>query len=221
MTDRRVRTGPVAALSFDLFGTLVSVQDDVDPSAAVRATLEAVGVDVPADWRSLYTHQYIERESGAEIDLIGHVMALLEESGRAVEKPVVREAVIEAFDPDVSTRDGAVDAIDVLADHFPVGILSNCSVPTIAEQALRQSDLDHSRFRAVVTSEGCGWRKPDGRAFRAVADSLGIEPPALVHIGDDPIADTGIEQLGGTSILVDDVPLSNLPEEFRRRGWLQ
>lgn len=220
MTNRPGGRTTVSGVSFDLFGTLVAVEGRTDPSTLVRSALEAEDVDVPEDWQSLYTNQYIAREAGAEVDLIAHVNAILEEASRRVEKRTVREAVIEAFDPDVSTREGAVDAIDAITDQYPVAVLSNCSVPEIADRAVRRSDIDRSRFLGIVTSEGCGWRKPDGRAFRAVADTLGTDPSAVVHVGDDPIADGGIEQLGGTSILVDDVPLTNLPAEFRRRGWL-
>lgn len=207
------------AVSFDLFGTLVAVTKEAEPSRLVRTALEARGVAVPDNWSSLYATPYADRVDGAEISLIEHVSAALDEAELAVDPGVVRRAVIEAFDPDVTTRSGAADAVAAMADRVPVGVLSNCSVPSIADRALDRSALDRSRIDAVVTSEACGWRKPDHRAFRAIADALGVEPPAILHVGDDPIADTGIEQLGGTAVLVDDVSLQALPDYLEPQVW--
>lgn len=219
MTEARPPGNAHGAVSFDLFGTLVAVTKEAEPSRLVRTALEARGVAVPDNWPSLYATQYADRLDGAEISLIDHVSAALDEGGLTVDPAVVRRAVIEAFDPDVTTRPGAADAVAAIADRVPVGVLSNCSVPAIADRALDRSAIDRSRFDAVVTSEACGWRKPDHRAFRAIADALGVEPAAVLHVGDDPIADTGIEQLGGTAVLVDDVSLQALPDYLEPQVW--
>ena len=90
-----------------------------------------------------------------------------------------------------------------------VGVCSNCSVPELVGRTLVRADL-RGRFDTVVTSVGCGWRKPDRRAFEAVAAGLGVEADALVHVGDDPETDGGIEAAGGRFVDVADAPLSNL-----------
>ncbi|HMB51241.1 MAG TPA: hypothetical protein VKM69_11335, partial [Natronoarchaeum rubrum] len=46
------------------------------------------------------------------------------------------------------------------------------------------------------------------------ANELGVGVDRLVHVGDDPRTDGGIERLGGTAILLDDVPLSAVPERL-------
>lgn len=220
MTARDPSQEAASAVSFDLFGTLVSVTKRVSPATEVRRALEDNGIDVPADWSDRYSTRYIDRAPGAEIGLVHHVRAALGAAGRPVQEDAVRQAVIEAFDPAVETCPGAPEAVATLADRAPVAILSNCSVPEIAERAVERSSLDRSTFAAVVTSEGCGWRKPDARAFRAVASAVGVDPAALLHVGDDPVADTGLEQLGGTAVLVDEVPLRRIPAALEDRGWL-
>jgi len=217
------RRGPStpSALSFDLFGTLVTVSKTHEPSIAVATALEARGVDVPADWSHRYSTVYLDREPGAEVALVDHIQAALRAAGRDVDADLVDAAVIEAFDPEVETVPGATAAVETLANRWSIGVLSNCSVPEIAERAIERSSIDGSLFDAVVTSEGCGWRKPDERAFEAIAHALAVEPDDLVHVGDDPIADGGNADFGGISILVDDVPLVDLPEVLEGREWIR
>ena len=132
-------------------------------------------------------------------------------------RKAIRRAVTAAFDPDIQTREGAIEAVEVAANRWPVGILSNCSVPELAQRTLSRSEFNRELFNAVVTSVGCGWRKPDPRAFDAVADQLGVSRSELVHIGDDPRTDGGAADVGVTAILIDDVPLRELPTHLEER----
>jgi FMN phosphatase YigB (HAD superfamily) len=202
------------AVSFDLFGTLVTVETPGEPATLVADELAARGIDVPDDWQQRYREPQVDSPPGTEISLSAHVRAALADSG--VEAPpaqtgIVDDAVRAAFETDVTTRASAVDVVRTLGGQGPVGILSNCSVPGLVEHALSESALDDSWFDAVVTSVGCGWRKPDERAFETVANRLGVSPSALVHVGDDPETDGGAESAGATAVLLDDLPLSSLP----------
>lgn len=199
------------AVTFDLFGTLVSVDTPDDPAAAVAAELRERGVAVPEDWGDAYRERHVDAPPGAEVPLPAHVAAAL--TSRGVERPAnnaVRRAVVAAFDPDVRTRSGAAEA--VAAADGPVGLLSNCSVPDLVGRTLVRADLDRDRFDAVVTSAGCGWRKPDARAFESAADRLGVPLADLVHVGDDPATDGGAEEAGATALILDETPLADLPE---------
>jgi FMN phosphatase YigB (HAD superfamily) len=200
------------AVTFDLFGTLVTVDGPDDPAAAVAAELRERGVAVPEDWADAYREPHMDVPSGAEVPLPAHVAAAL--ASRGVERPAdnaVRRAVVAAFDPDVRTRPGAPAAVEAAADHGPVGLLSNCSVPDLVGRTLVRADLDRDRFDAVVTSAGCGWRKPAARAFETVAGRLAVPLADVVHIGDDPATDGGADDAGATALLLDDTPLADLP----------
>jgi FMN phosphatase YigB (HAD superfamily) len=199
------------AVSFDLFGTLVDVERPTDTAAAVAAELHSRGVAVPDDFAAAYRESHVDAPDGAEVPLPAHVGAALRSRGVTAADNAVRRAVVAAFDPAVRTRDGAVTAVKAARDHGPVGVLSNCSVPELVGRTFVRSDLSRRTFDSVVTSVGCGWRKPAAAAFETVADGLGVTPEALVHVGDSPATDGGIERLGGTFVDVREIPLAELP----------
>jgi FMN phosphatase YigB (HAD superfamily) len=199
--------------TFDLFGTLVAAERPDDPAAAVADALAERDVHVPEDWTAAYREPHEEVQRGAERPLPVHVADALESRGVDAPRDVVREATLTAFDRRVKRRDGALDAIDAASERGSIGVLSNCSVPGLVERALARADLD-TAFDAVVPSVDCGWRKPDERAFAAVADALDATPDSLVHVGDDPATDRGVEALGGRAVLVTETSLADLAREL-------
>lgn len=203
------------AVSFDLFGTLVRVTSPSDPATAVADALGERGVPVPADWDAAYRERHVDVPPGAETSLPTHVAAALRSRGVDASDTVVRRAVAAAFDPDVRTRAGADVGLRAARDAGPVALCSNCSVPGLVSRTLARARVDRGAFDAVVTSVDCGWRKPDERAFHAVATELGVRPGELVHVGDDERTDGGVEAVGGRFVDVSDVPLTELPQ------WLE
>ena len=200
------------AVSFDLFGTLVDARMPPDPAAAVARELRARDVAVPDDFADAYREPHIDAPEGAEVPLPAHVAAALRSRGIDAPNNAARRTVVAAFDPDVERRDGALDALTAAREHGPVGLCSNCSAPELVSRTLVRAGL-RGEFDAVVTSVGCGWRKPHRGAFEAVANGLSVGLGDLVHVGDDPETDGGIVDAGGRFIDVADVPLSALGGE--------
>lgn len=198
------------AVTFDLFGTLVHADRLDDPAAAVARELRARDVDVPDDWATAYAEPHVDAPEGAAIPLPAHVARALVSRGIEPSGNAARRAVVAAFDPDVEVVDGAHEAVAAAARRGPAGIVSNVSVPELTRRALVRADLRDS-FDAVVTSVGCGWRKPDPRAFETAARRLGCDPKNLVHVGDDPKADDGVSDVGGRFVDVREVPLDRFP----------
>ena len=46
-----------------------------------------------------------------------------------------------------------------------------------------------SLFDAVVTSQSCGFAKPDPRILHVALDKMGVAPRHAVYVGDDPATD--------------------------------
>jgi FMN phosphatase YigB (HAD superfamily) len=201
------------AVTFDLFGTLVDVEYPSDPAEAVARELESRGVAVPDDWHAAYGERHVDAPDGAEVPLPAHVGHALDSRGVKVTGNVARHAVVAAFDPNVTRRDGARTAVRAAAESGPVGLLSNCAVPELVSKTLIRAGL-RGEFDAVTTSIGCGWRKPHPKAFETAAASLGVAPATLVHVGDDPATDGGVVEVGGRFVDVTETPLTRVAAEL-------
>ena len=204
------------AVTFDLYGTLVTADRPAEPWTAVAAELDARDVSVPADWESAYRSTHVEADPLAEVSLVDHSVAALASRNVNANRETVRESLLAAFDGPVTIVDGADEALRSAAAVGPVGVLSNCSLPGLVEATLERAEL-RARFEAVVTSVDCGWRKPHDRAFEAGAAALGVTCDDLVHVGDDARTDGGGRTAGATVFLTSDVPLSELPSQLGAR----
>jgi HAD superfamily hydrolase (TIGR01549 family) len=223
-------TVPAEAVSFDLFGTLVTVNRPANTAAAIADELDAAGVpsseywkDMSQErWEEMYTTAHVEVAEGAELSLSRHIIAALTSHGDGIETTAIRDdveqAVKQAFDCPVETRPDAPEAVQRLADRKPVGVLSNCSVPGLVEQTLDRSAIDASKFDAIVTSVECGWRKPHQNAFQGIAKELDVETTKLVHVGDDAVADGGISDVGGRFVHTEKQSLTKVTE-LVTDGW--
>ena len=202
------------AVSFDCFGTLVSVPRPDDPAVEVGQALADRGVTLPTDWETAYLEAHVDIPEGGELSLPEHTRAALASRGVDADEELVAEAVLAAFDREVTPLPGAAEALSAI--DAPVGVLSNCSVPGMVTETLDRASL-LGMVDTVETSVACGWRKPDRRPFEVVADSLGVEVAELVHVGDNQEADGGIENLGGTYLPVEN-DLTELPERLADAG---
>jgi HAD superfamily hydrolase (TIGR01549 family) len=52
-------------------------------------------------------------------------------------------------------------------------------------------------FEVVVTSQSCGFAKPDPRILRVALDALEVLPRHAVYVGDDPATDGGAARAAG------------------------
>ncbi|MFB6283390.1 MAG: HAD family hydrolase [Halobacteria archaeon] len=210
--------------SFDLFGTLVEVRQP-SPHESIATELGKRNIVVPEDWCDAFHENHLDLPAWKEVPLPEHVGAALESRGvtprDSTEEPEsggrepLHEAVFDAFAPEtVETREGVLEAVDCALSYGETGVLSNCSVPGLAELVLERSGIPIECFDVVVTSVGCGYRKPDYRAFGTVANRLNGCVPELVHVGDDPSTDDGLEELGGTAILTEDTSLTEIPDRM-------
>ncbi len=202
------------AVSFDLFGTLVTADRPTEPWDAVETALRARGVAVPDDWEDAYRTAHRSVDRGREHSLVTHTCDALASRDVLADAATVREALLSAFDGPVTVRDGTPAALQAAKQRGPVGLLSNCSLPGLVDQTLTRASLP-IEFDTVVTSLDCGWRKPHDRAFEAVAEALGVSLSALVHVGDDARTDGGARTTDATAVLIEETPLQTFP------AWLE
>jgi HAD superfamily hydrolase (TIGR01509 family) len=70
-----------------------------------------------------------------------------------------------------------------LARRYPLGLVTN-GYDRVQRRRLAAARLG-GLFDVVVTSEGCGFAKPDPRILRVALDALGVEASRAVYVGDD------------------------------------
>jgi len=52
-------------------------------------------------------------------------------------------------------------------------------------------------FETVVTSQSCGFAKPDPRILHVALDAMGVSPRHALYVGDDPATDGAAARAAG------------------------
>jgi len=78
--------------------------------------------------------------------------------------------------------------LTALAANQRIGICSNFTHAETARSILREAGFEQ-HLSTVVISEEIGIRKPRSEIFEAVAESLGMAPGEILHVGDNLHAD--------------------------------
>jgi len=103
----------------------------------------------------------------------GHYIAyeqLVREAATQVGLPAFAARALEEDWLTLSPWSGAVDALQALAPHCKLAIVTNCS----ARLGIQAADLLPVRWDAIVTAEEAGVYKPDPLPYRLALDKLGV-----------------------------------------------
>ena len=76
-----------------------------------------------------------------------------------------------------------------------MGAVTN-GIDRVQRARLRSAGIDH-RFEVVVTSESCGFVKPDPRILGEALRALDAGPGDAVYVGDDARVDGGAARAAG------------------------
>ena len=182
-------------LSFDVFGTLISVRDG--SYAAFERILRDAGahyVDIRAFWEAweernieAYRHPYRPYK-----EICRDSLAATFEAFGVNGRPETISYYFDAFAgfelyPDV------VDTLDRLSSRFKLAIVSNIDDDLLAATPLKRT------FDLVCTAERAKGYKPDGTLFRHLLANARVGREGILHSGQSQFTDlVGAKPLGLT-----------------------
>jgi 2-haloacid dehalogenase len=183
----------VKLLSFDVFGTLISVRDGAYPAfQRILGEAGAGGIDVKAFWESweerniaAYWGPYRPYKEICRDSLAGTFEAFGID-GRA-------DTISYYFDafPTFHLYPDVLDTLDRLSRRFKLAIVSNIDDDLLAATPLQRT------FDLICTAERARGYKPDGTLFRYLLANAGVARHEILHAGQSQLTDmVGAKPLG-------------------------
>jgi len=203
----------IGAVFFDLDGTLV---DDDSLGEPIRVTAEAIAAtrpgiqaqeleDINRDvfrsyWRETEQPFLLGTMSGDEIsrEVWRRTLASI-----AIHDSTVVESAFETFTREAMNSyrlyDDALTILESLGSRMPLAVITN-GASDVQRRKLTSTGIE-SRFKAIMVSGELGVPKPDVRIFLRAAQSLSVEPAAVLHVGDSLESDVaGAKATGMTAV---------------------
>src|SRR5689334_21220850 len=182
-------------MSFDVFGTLISVRDSsYGAFERILAEVNAPHVDLKAFWEhwehrniAHYWEPYRSYRDICELSLdetFAHFG--VSSSGRLIER------YFDAF-PRFFLYDDVVRTLDTLSRRYRLAVVSNIDDDLLALTPLQRE------FDLVCTAQRARGYKPDGTLFRYLIDHAGCAKEEILHAGQSQFTDlVGGKPLGLT-----------------------
>lgn len=101
----------------------------------------------------------------------------------SAEPTVLNEFYLDSYSRYWDFSQGARQAFHTIADHYPVGILTN-GFAAIQHAKLERFPDVRDRLDALVISDEVGYMKPDIRLFDHAAKLAGTDPESILYVGD-------------------------------------
>jgi putative hydrolase of the HAD superfamily len=212
----------IAAVAFDVNGTLVDIRTEDDREEVFRAVghyLTYQGVDLR---RHAIRDMYFERlkqqqhesvEQFPEFDAVAIWASIVEDhasdfthalpADRLAQLPLTLAELYRGVSrrklkpyPNVRL------VLGVLREHFPLAIVTD-GQRAWARGELHQAGLPEF-FGPIVVSGEHGFRKPDRRLFQYALDGMGVPADKTVYVGNDMYRDVyGAREMGMTTVMFD------------------
>lgn len=109
------------------------------------------------------------------------------------------EAYLECISRRGDLLPGCRSALARLRRRYRLGLVTN-GLDRVQRARLREARLT-GYFDVVVTSESCGFAKPDPRILRVALDALDVRPAEAWYVGDDIRIDGAAAQAAGVPFL--------------------
>jgi HAD superfamily hydrolase (TIGR01509 family) len=187
-----------SAVIFDLDGVLVDSEQAWD--AARKDVVAAHG----GTWRD-----------GAERDMLGMSsrewpVYVVERLGVALTPEQVNRAVVDAmlrgYERALPLLPGAREAVERVADRFPIGLASSSNREVI-DLVLERMGVG-GRFAATVSSEEVARGKPAPDVYLEAARRMGVDPASAVAVED---SENGIRSAHAAGLRVLAIPNEHFP----------
>jgi HAD superfamily hydrolase (TIGR01549 family) len=94
---------------------------------------------------------------------------------------------------------GCRPVLQALAPRYRLGVVTN-GIDRVQRSRLAASGLVPF-FETIVTSQGCGYAKPDPRILHVALDALAVAPQQAVYVGDDPAVDGAAASAAGVRFI--------------------
>lgn len=209
---------PITTVLFDLGSTLIYSKNSWPPifEQANQALVEGLqrggivmnSASFYAEFDTFLDNYYAQRGTGTvEITTSTSLAELLARKGfRNVPEAVVRDALDAMYavtQQNWVLEDDAIPTLEILRGRgYRLGMISNTSDDKNVQQLVDRWKL-RPFFETIITSAGCGIRKPDERIFRLALNHFEVPPGRAAMVGDTPDADIlGANQIGMYSIWV-------------------
>jgi len=197
----------IEAISFDLFETLIDWEIEKLP------VIEWQGRSLPST--AGVVHRHLAERHDVSLERMLEVMREVDErlkqprmeAGREFTNDERFEAVVAALgleDPGLAAELGQLhmdlirshtampahhgEVVERLARRFRLALCSNFTHSPTAVRILEERGL-RARFEVIVISDAVDSRKPARPIFDAVRERIGVEPSAILHVGDRLRAD--------------------------------
>jgi putative hydrolase of the HAD superfamily len=191
----------ITAIGFDLFDTLVTLQNLGYQEATDRLVhgLHAQDLVVQKEaFLSIYrdtARQFMTaaRSDHKETHNRYWISAALHQSGHAVPPDDSRvthavEAYFSAFVDHAALLPKTLDMLAALKGRYRLGLLSNFTHPPAVYEMMSRFGLD-AYLDVQLVSGDLGYRKPHGRVFEALSEQFGVPADQIAFVGDDLDAD--------------------------------
>ena len=199
----------ITAIGFDLFDTLITVQNLGLSQAMERLVrcLQAQGFAVESEtFLPVYretARRFMEsaRQNGKETHNRFWISAALQQVGidTTPDDPRIShiiEAYFSAFLDHATLLPGTVEMLRALQGRYRLGLLSNFTHPPVVAQMLTRFGLD-AFLDIQLVSGTLGYRKPHANVFQALVQHFDVPATQIAFVGDDMHADVnGAQQAG-------------------------
>ncbi len=216
------------AVLFDIFGTLVVIEDMEtelnDWLDCFYDCLKPHGLDIARESFNEWCFHHLRQEPpppGKENLTIfeRRIQAVCSSARLQVNPADIKQTAVSllkvwndyaVLDPDCHPL------LQELVPSCTLGIISNFDHPPYIHGVLQDHDLN-KYFSTVVISGDYDFKKPDPRIFHLALDELGLKPEEAIYIGDSEEDIVGARAAGIEPILIQrDIDLDGVPVVFKK-----